>query len=101
MSRSLRIFTGACLAAWAATTAPSAQSQNTPEEFARRQYESGLEFLRSGKTSEALKDFQAVLDGYPNTSVADDAMLAVARTTGTGCCSSRATSPPAGSWETH
>ena len=79
MIRFLRTFTGACLAAWVATGIGAAQAPATPEEFARRQFDSGLEFLRTGKTSEALKDFQAVLDGYPNTSVADDAMLAIAR----------------------
>jgi TolA-binding protein len=51
----------------------------TPEEFARRQYDSGLEFLRSGRYAEALKDFQAVVDSYPATTIADDAQLAMAR----------------------
>ncbi len=56
-----------------------AQAPTTPEEFARRQYDSGQECLRSGKDSEALKDFQAVVDSYPGSSDADDAMLAIAR----------------------
>lgn len=51
----------------------------SPEEFARRQYESGLTFLRNQKYSEALKDFQAVVDSYPTSSVADDALLEIAR----------------------
>jgi len=49
------------------------------EDLTRRQYESGLEFQRAGKYAEALKDFQGVVDGYPSSSVADDALLAIAR----------------------
>lgn len=48
------------------------------EEFARRQYDSGLAFLRDQKYTEALKDFQAVVDGYPNSRVADAALLQIA-----------------------
>ena len=68
-----------CLAVSVAGQVMRAQAPTTPEEFARRQYDSGQEFLRSGKYSEALKDFQAVVDSYPGSSVADDAMLAIAR----------------------
>ena len=56
-----------------------AQAPASPEEFARRQYESGLEFLHAGKYTEALKDFEAVVDIYPASSVADEALLAIAR----------------------
>ena len=56
-----------------------AQAPATPDEFARRQYESGLEFLHAGKYTEALKDFEAVVDIYPASSVADEALLAIAR----------------------
>lgn len=69
----------ACLVAAAFPIVVLAQGPGTPEEFARRQFDSGLEFLRAGRTAEALKDFQAVIDGYPNSTVADDAMLAIAR----------------------
>jgi TolA-binding protein len=48
------------------------------EEFARRQYESGLAFLRDQKFAEALKDFQAVVDQYPGSRVADAALLRIA-----------------------
>jgi len=68
-----------CLVVSVAGQVMRAQAPTTPEEFARRQYDSGQEFLRSGKYSEALKDFQAVVDSYPGSSVADDAMLAIAR----------------------
>jgi TolA-binding protein len=48
------------------------------DDFARRQYESGLTFLQTARYSEALKDFQAVVDSFPQSSVADDALLQVA-----------------------
>lgn len=48
------------------------------EEFARRQYDTGLAFLRDGRYAEALKDFQAIVDGYASSSLADDAMLRIA-----------------------
>lgn len=60
----------------AAAAAVSA-AQNS-EEFARRQYESGLTFLQNARYSEALKDFQAVVDSFPESAVADDALLQVA-----------------------
>jgi TolA-binding protein len=63
----------------AAAARLAAQGSVTPEEFARRQYDSGLEFLRSGRYAEALKDFQAVVESYPATTIADDAQLAMAR----------------------
>ena len=49
------------------------------EQFARRQYESGLAFMREGKYAEALKDFRAVVDSYPASAVAGDALLEIAR----------------------
>ena len=52
--------------------------QANVEEQARRQFESGLEFYRAGRYIEALKDFQTVAEGYATSSVADDAMLAIA-----------------------
>jgi TolA-binding protein len=59
--------------------APVLAAQDAPtEEFARRQYESGLAFLRDQKFTEALKDFQAVVDSYPNSRVADAALLRIA-----------------------
>ena len=48
------------------------------EDQARRQLESGREFYRAGRYAEAIKDFQTVAEGYPTSSVADDALLAVA-----------------------
>jgi TolA-binding protein len=48
------------------------------EDFARRQYESGLAFMRDGRYQEALKDFQAVADNHPSSAVADQALLQIA-----------------------
>jgi TolA-binding protein len=48
------------------------------EELARRQYDSGLAFLRNGRYAEALKDFDAVVGSFPQSAVADDALLQIA-----------------------
>ena len=48
------------------------------EDLPRRQYESGLAFLRGQRYAEALKDFQAVIDSFPKSQVADNAMLQMA-----------------------
>lgn len=58
---------------------PTAQTPATPEELARRQYEFGLESMKAGRYAEALKDLETVVDSYPATSVADEALLAIAR----------------------
>ncbi len=49
------------------------------EEMAQRQYDSGIEFLRAAKFTEAMRDFRAVVEAYPASAVADDALLEVAR----------------------
>jgi outer membrane protein assembly factor BamD (BamD/ComL family) len=78
MSPHLRLLVG-ILASVVGAVPLLAQAPATPEEFARRQFESGLEFLRTGRDTEALKDFRAVVDNYPATSVADDALLMIAQ----------------------
>jgi TolA-binding protein len=55
---------------------PSAQGG---EDLARRQYDSGLAFVQNGRYAEALKDFQAVVDSFPKSAVADDALLQIAQ----------------------
>ena len=62
---------------------PALQNSQQPsggngEEFARRQYESGLAFMRDGRYQEALKDFQAVVDSHPSSAVVDQALLQIA-----------------------
>jgi hypothetical protein len=54
------------------------RAQSDDEVQARRTLESGRSFLRDGNHGEALKDFQSVLDRFPTSSVADDALLEIA-----------------------
>src|SRR5438034_1037335 len=56
----------------------SGQVAQNAEELARRHYELGLSFLQSQKYSEALKDFQTVVDSYPTSAVAGDALVELA-----------------------
>jgi TolA-binding protein len=68
----------ALLLAAGAVTIASAQTGQVPaEEIARRQFESGLAFARGGNFTEALKDFQAVVELHPTSDVADDAWLQI------------------------
>jgi TolA-binding protein len=63
----------------ALVTTLNAQAPTTrDEEFARRQYESGLSFMQNKRYIEALKDFQVVIDSFPRSAVADDALLQIA-----------------------
>ena len=48
------------------------------EDLARRQYDSGVSFIQNGRYAEAIKDFQAVVDSFPQSTVADDALLQMA-----------------------
>src|SRR5688500_3086411 len=57
------------------TATVNAQSS---EELPRRQYESGLTFMKGQRYGEALKDFQAIIDSFPKSQVADNALLQVA-----------------------
>jgi tetratricopeptide (TPR) repeat protein len=54
-------------------------AQTTDEDVARRQLESGRAFLRQGNYTEALKDFRAVADTHASSSVADAALLEIAK----------------------
>ena len=54
-------------------------AQSSNEDVARRQLESGRAFARQGNYTEALKDFRAVADTHPTSSVADNALLEIAR----------------------
>src|SRR6185295_11853261 len=59
-------------------SAQGPQSAPRDEEFARRQYESGITFMQNKRYTEALKDFQVVIDSFPRSSVADDALMQIA-----------------------
>src|SRR6185295_12177518 len=79
---SLTMLRGATMAAALVATlgaqAPAPTTSPRDEEFARRQYESGLSFLQNTRYTEALKDFLAVADSFPRSAVADDALLQIA-----------------------
>jgi TolA-binding protein len=55
-----------------------AAPQGSGDDFAKRQYDTALAFMKSGRADEALKDFQAIADNYPSSSVADQALLQLA-----------------------
>src|SRR5262249_8595466 len=69
---------GLCIAAVVAAGTAILGAQANTEEFARRQYESGLSFMQNGRYAEALKDFQAGLASFAGTSVAGNALPQVA-----------------------
>src|SRR6188508_2895185 len=48
------------------------------EDLPRRQYESGMSFLKGQRYAEALKDFQAIIESFPKSLVADNALLQTA-----------------------
>jgi serine/threonine protein kinase len=57
---------------------PDGPRRPSQEGLARRVLQSGRDFLRDRKYTEAINDFQFVLDRFPTTSVADDALLEIA-----------------------
>jgi TolA-binding protein len=62
-----------------AVSGPVMRAQDAAaDQLARRQYKSGLSFLDEGKIRDALKDFQAVVDSFPQSSVAGPALLKIA-----------------------
>src|SRR5689334_24127953 len=73
MKRSLPIVVAALLVI--GTIGVSTQSN---EDLPRRQYESGLAFLKGQRYAEAMKDFQAIIDSFPRSQVADNALLQMA-----------------------
>lgn len=70
---------GVMTLAWTIAVSTIVLAQVPGEEVARRQLESGRAFARQGNYTEALKDFRAVADTHPNSSVADNALLEIAR----------------------
>src|SRR5262249_37829512 len=53
-------------------------AQGDSEEVARRQFDSGVTVIPSGRYTEALKDFQTILASFGKSSVADNALLQTA-----------------------
>jgi TolA-binding protein len=54
-------------------------AQTSSEEVARRTLETGRAFARQGNYTEALRDFRTVAETHNTSSVADDALLEIAR----------------------
>jgi TolA-binding protein len=75
----LRAFSGVAVGVALREPAPRhQQAGGSAEDFARRQYETGLAFVRDGRYQEALKDFQAIVDNHPSSTFADQALLQIA-----------------------
>lgn len=74
-TRSATLWLGVLLLSLTAKTQTQGQAS---DDLARRQYESGRTFVQNGRFAEALKDFQSVVDSFPQSSYADDALLDVA-----------------------
>lgn len=77
--RSNRLNGWGCALGLLVVLGSSLAAQSSDEEVARRQLESGRSFLRQGNYVEALKDFRAVAETHATSSVADDALLEIAR----------------------
>src|SRR5258705_10021025 len=52
--------------------------QAANEELPRRQFDSGMSFMQGGRYLEAIKDFQAIVESFPRSQVADNALLQIA-----------------------
>jgi TolA-binding protein len=52
--------------------------QRSDETLAANYYRSGMAFFEKGQVEESLKDFQRIVDGFPDSDVADDALLQIA-----------------------
>ena len=61
-----------------AEAAYGSEGGQSAEDLPRRQLESGMTFMNGQRYNEALKDFQAIIDSFPKSQVADNALLQVA-----------------------
>jgi TolA-binding protein len=62
----------------AGLTITGSAQQSANEEFARRQFDSGMTFYQNRRYADALKDLQAVADSFATSTVADNALLQIA-----------------------
>jgi TolA-binding protein len=74
-----RLTSSRIVLALVAALGVTAGAQQNNEEFARRQYDSGMTFLQNHRYTEAMKDLQAVVDSSATSSVADNALLQIAQ----------------------
>ena len=72
-------FPGAALTLWVLVSPFTAVAQQQGDELAVRRFQTGLNFARDGRSTEALTDFEAVIELYPSSPVADNALLEIAR----------------------
>ena len=72
-------LSGAALTLWVLVSPVHAAAQQQGDEQAVRRFQTGLTFARDGRSTEALTDFEAVIELYPSSPVADNALLEVAR----------------------
>jgi TolA-binding protein len=70
---------GAALVLWVLASPVHAVAQPQGDELAVRRFQTGLNFARDGRSTEALTDFEAVIELYPSSQVADNALLEIAR----------------------
>lgn len=70
---------GAALTLWVLVSPLGAAAQQPGDELAVRRFQTGLNFARDGRYTEALTDFEAVIALYPSSPVADNALLEIAR----------------------
>ena len=61
-----------------AVAAYGSEGGQSGEDLPRRQLESGMTFMSGQRYTEALKDFQAIIDSFPKSQVADNALLQIA-----------------------
>jgi TolA-binding protein len=61
-----------------AVAAYGSEGGQSGEDLPRRQLDSGMTFLNGQRYTEALKDFQAIIDSFPKSQVADNALLQIA-----------------------
>jgi TolA-binding protein len=78
MTMKMRSSSAVLAAAIAVGSTMLSAQQASNEELPRRQFESGMSFMQGGRYTEALKDFQAVIDSFPRSQVADNALLQTA-----------------------
>ena len=74
----MKALSSPILVALALVLGTTLAAQPANEELPRRQYDSGLSFLNGQRYAEALKDFQAIIDSFPRSQVADNALLQIA-----------------------
>jgi TolA-binding protein len=69
----------AALAVIVVALAAGARAQSTPDEQARGLLEDGRNYMRGGKTKQALDNFQTIVTGFSGTDSVDDALLEIGR----------------------